>query len=755
MKRTALAAVLVVLLASVSVLLLPGCRDQEDSGPGPSTGEGNVLWRNELFDFAMDTLLNRSNEFFSEETRQKTMNRLDQWIHQQKPLEDWKPDPVIAGAAEDLEAGAKQVIQLAGRVSKLQQQGDAGPLDDMPGEFRSGGQRLHTAGLRLALLDVIQLGSQMVAMGDLLDKALADNSGNEEQAREAIRAIFSKLDPAEFGRLGVEILAFADRIDPSALKFGPMDSMMFQEAVWLRDVASWAGGTELDDPVKPAIALFDWVVKNVQLAREPGVDGSVAQSHVFQTPWETLLFGRGTGVDRAWLFVLLARQKNIDAALLGFVNENNVLTKLWGVGVLIEGKIYLFEPVLGLPVPKPGTQKLTETGMTFELATLDEAATDPAVLEQFSLFTKGDYVVRPEDMQRVVALIEAGPACVSQRMKMVENRLTGGQKIVFTSDATAQIERFKQNPFVVDGRMWPLPYRTLWHEIRFARERKQWMDKMLEPFLFPPQMPILWNARSYHFEGKFTGRPSAAMFYQAARRSDFSMDSESMIPEDEKMWHEIKIDASYWLGLMMAQSGNYRAAEDYLKTRVLGADPGGEWESGAAYNLARLAETVGDVDLAIDLLEIPTGIPQQIQGNLIRARWLRKAAGKPVPVLKDPEASKESASEAKKDSAAAPEAESKEEPSKAKPAEEASAESEKTPAPEKKETPPAKAEEKKGQPPAKVEEKKETPSPKVEEPSEPNDPELAKEPQPAKPKEGSPEPAAEPVKDPEPTKPVE
>lgn len=741
MKRTALAAVLVVVLASVSVLLLPGCRDREGSGQGASTEAGNVLWRNELFDFAMDTLLNRSSEFFSEETRQRTMNRLDQWIHQQKPLEDWKPDPVIAGAAEDLEAGAKQVIDLAGRISKLEQQGDAGALDELPGEFRSGGQRLHAAGLRLALLDVISLGSQMVVMADRLDEALADNSGNAEQAGKAIQTIFSKLDPAEFGRLGAEMLAFAHRIDPTVLGFGPMDSMMFQEAVWLRDVASWAGGDELDDPVKPAIALFDWVVKNVQLAREPQGDASVAQSHVFQTPWETLLFGRGTGIDRAWLFVLLARQKNIDAALLGFVDENNVLTKLWGVGVLIEGKIYLFEPVLGLPIPKPGAQKLTEKGMTFELATLAEAATDKAVLDQLDLFTKGDYVVRPEDLQRVVALVEAGPACVSERMKMVENRLTGGQKIVFTSDATAQIERFKQNPFVVDGRMWPLPYQTLWQEIRFARERQKWMDEMLKPFLFPPQMPLLWNARSYYFQGEFTGRPSAAMFYQAARRSDFSMDSENMVRENKQMWQDIKIDASYWLGLMMAQSENYRAAEDYLKTRVLAADPGGKWESGAAYNLARVAEKVGDVDLAIDLLEIHTGVPQA-QGNLIRARWLRKAAGKPVPALKDPEAAKESAEpEKKKDSEAAPEGESEEEPSKAKPAEEPSPEpdkmsdqpEEKSSAPDKKETPPAKAEE----------------------PSPPLPPEPAKKPESAKPEENSPEPAAEPAKEPEPAKPAE
>lgn len=661
MKRTDLGLVVAVaILGATLTPLLLGCKPQANSNGGGNTASSNVLWRNELFDYAMDKLLNRMDEYHSAEAQQRTINRLDQWVQIQKPLEGWKPDPVIAGLTEELRSGAEQVLELAQRINTLKQGGDAGAFDTLPGQFRSAGERLEAVAKRLALGDVRQLASQLVTMADQLDAIIAQNQATPDQTVEALRAAFSQFSVEEFGRRGIELMMLARRIDPSVLEFPAMESSVFQEAVWLRNVATWASGEELDDPVKPAIALFDWVVKNVQLVREPQAEGPNPPLRVLQTPLETLLFGRGTGIDRAWLFVLLARQMNIDAALLGLADENNALTRLWGVGVLIEGEIYLLEPVLGLPVPKPGSQKLTDNGMVCEPATLAEAATDDAVLRQFDVLKEGDYTVSAKDVQRVVALVDASPSYLSQRMKMVENRLGGDQKIVLTTDATAQIERFKKCQYVVDGQMWLLPYQTLWQEIRLGAERGQWLNKMLAPFVYPPEMPLLWKARSLYFKGQFTGNPSATMFYQAARRSDFSLDSAEIRAEDKQQWQEIKIDASYWLGLMVAQTGNYRAAEDYLKTRVLMADPGGKWEYGAAYNLARVAEATGDIPTAIKLYQIHLTGPQA-QGNLVRARWLMKLTGQTPPSLKADATSKpaeEDQSENGKETATTPESES-------------------------------------------------------------------------------------------------
>ena len=40
-----------------------------------------------------------------------------------------------------------------------------------------------------------------------------------------------------------------------------------------------------------------------------------------QFPWETLLFGHGTAEERAWVFILLLRQSDIDSAVIA-LEEN-------------------------------------------------------------------------------------------------------------------------------------------------------------------------------------------------------------------------------------------------------------------------------------------------------------------------------------------------------------------------------------------------------------------------------------------------
>lgn len=638
-----------VVLGCVSAYFSAGCKPQGEPGSSQNTASENVLWRNELFDYAIESLLTRMDEFYKPERRQETVNRLDQWVRIQNPLDDWQPDPAIAGVADELRGVVDELAGLAGRIEKLQQGADAGQADTLPGEFRSAGERLQAVGERLALGDVIQRASQLTMTAKQLEEMIGQNATKSpDEVIRVLRDAFLQFKVEEFRSLNNEYSVLAQRIDPSILEFPESDSRAFQEAVWLRNLAAWAKGDELDDPVKPAMALFDWVVRNVDLVREsPPENGQNPTIRVLQTPVETLLFGKGTGIDRAWLFVLLARQLDIDAALLELTDESGGASRLWGVGVLIEGEVYLFEPVLGLPVPKPGSMELTESGFTFRPATLSEAAEDEAVLRQFDIFKQGDYGIHAKDMQRVAALVEAGPSYLSQRMKMVEKRLAGDQKLVLTTDATAQIERFKKCRHIVDGRMWPIPYWTLWQEIRLGQARKQWHEARLRPFLFPPGLALLWRGRSCHFEGQFTGKPSATMYYQQARQSDFAMDSAAISAEDRQQLRENKIDAGYWLGLIAAQGGNYRAAEDYLMTRVLKIDPTGAWEYAATYNLARIAEATGKASEAIQLYRTHSAAPQ-LQGNLIRARWLMKLTGQPVPDLAPAADKEEEGAEAKR-----------------------------------------------------------------------------------------------------------
>ena len=55
----------------------------------------------------------------------------------------------------------------------------------------------------------------------------------------------------------------------------------------------------------------------------------------------------------------------------------------WAIAVLIEGKLYLFDPALGLPIPAPGKIGLDRDGrLDIRPATLAEVAADDGLLRR-------------------------------------------------------------------------------------------------------------------------------------------------------------------------------------------------------------------------------------------------------------------------------------------------------------------------------------------------------------------------------------
>ena len=72
----------------------------------------------------------------------------------------------------------------------------------------------------------------------------------------------------------------------------------------------------------------------------------------------------------------LCRQLGIDVGLLFYTPPGQKLPNPWVCAALIEGKLYLFDPRIGLPIPgRDGTG----------VATLDDALADPMVLDRLDL----------------------------------------------------------------------------------------------------------------------------------------------------------------------------------------------------------------------------------------------------------------------------------------------------------------------------------------------------------------------------------
>ena len=418
------------------------------------------------------------------------------------------------------------------------------------------------------------------------------------------------------------------------LEFPNPDLYSFLEAAWLRDVSSWARGDAVDE-LDQARHLFDWTVRNVQLDWGPAADASGTSGRVVQKPWETLLLGRGTATDRAWVFILLARQQGIDAALLALIDPEDASgqrTQPWVVAVLSQGQLYLFEPTLGLPLPAPHGVKREASGpLDIRPATLAQVADDDALLRQFDL-GEFRYPVEASQVQQVVALLEASPAYLSQRMRLVENRLSGDERLVLTAEPSAQAERLKACQHVGDARLWATPFQTLVQEVQLGPNRNQWWLVQMIPFMAPTgPHPGLWKGRQYHLKGIFTGEQSAATYYQMARPPDRAIrEAEQLDPRMKAALLRAKMDASYWLGLIAAEQGNHEAAVDWLGNRTLEATPQGPWTGGAKYNLARVYEADGQTAKAAQTYRSDRQSPA-LHGNLIRAGWLQ-----PQPTPKSP-----------------------------------------------------------------------------------------------------------------------
>lgn len=460
-----------------------------------------------------------------------------------------------------------------------------------------------------------------------------------------------RLDPLAL-RLPESLAKMAEMKDPGRMDFSEDDGDYLRESVWMRDVAAWARGDEIDD-VARARRLFDWVVRNIQLEPAVSPDGK-ARQRVPVLPWQTLLSGRGTAIERAWVFLLLARQQGIEAALIGLpVGGASQSLRPWALGVLVEGEVSLFDPALGLPIPAPGPLRRGEGGaLDVVPARLAQLAADPALLARLDDGPEHPYSVKPEQLKGAVALVEASPEALSRRMKLIESRLSGKQKVALTAEPTAASERWRKARGLADAGMWLYPFETRARMHEFPAEVANYRQWLMEPFLAAPAAG-LWKGRLLHLRGVFGGDNGATACYQLARPSntdleeagsalaqhyfkkgmeanpDRSADEARQDAENRAGTHAMlifraKYDASYWLGLIAYERGNWASATDYLSQRTLKAVPDGLWSAGARYNLARTEEASGRAQEAVKRYRANAKQDADV-GQAVRAAWLTTA----------------------------------------------------------------------------------------------------------------------------------
>lgn len=423
--------------------------------------------------------------------------------------------------------------------------------------------------------------------------------------------------------------------DLETMGFSPPDGIELRQAMWLRDASNWAAG-ETQNDLERAKRLFDWVVRNIQLDATDDADAP-------RLAWHTLLLGHGPAIDRAWLFMLLARQQGLDVVMLACPpTDGDSPPQPWVPALVLNEELYLFEPALGLPIPGPDGRP----------ATLAQAAGDDGLLRQLDLDDEHPYEMTSARLQAVTAMIEASPMYLSQRMALLESQLAGEQKVVLSVDAASLADSLRQCKHVADARVWALPYERLAAQARLGLKGKQRLAAEFEPFVVPfprevkkkvVMVPALWKGRVLHLLGEFSGEEGAMRYYQVSRPSESELARGPAILQEERAdlrgkitndeWRQAanrfsqlapmaKHNASYWLGLIAFESQNYTTAADYFAKRTIDVDVNSPWRAGALYNLARAEEALDQTEDAVSVyrqIESP-----QRHGNLLRARWLEE-----------------------------------------------------------------------------------------------------------------------------------
>jgi len=402
----------------------------------------------------------------------------------------------------------------------------------------------------------------------------------------------------------------ASRLSAEALaapEFESYDGRLLQEAIWLRDISRWASGNEFED-VGRANALFDWTIRNVQL------DAAGAGP---RRPWQVLLHGRGTAQQRAWVFALLCRQQGLDVVILEPTAET-CWPALWA-----DGQLYLFDTRLGLPIPGPDGEGI---------ATLEQLRAEANLLRRLDLDDM-PYAVNADQLQHLVANVVADQFDLSRRARQLERRLTGDDRVALTTSPSEWADRLKSAQGIDKVALWSVPFQVLHDQLELGKRDRTAEAKAFEPFAWRPQ---LWQARVLHFQGRvgpaggartadanefIDDHRKAAQFYASKQVRPAARDIARLSEERQPIDRASRLNAAYWVGLMLFDDGKVDVAIQWLGRPELLADDS-PWSAGASYNLARAYEKLDKIDEAIALYKADTS-PQR-HGNRLRAKRLRE-----------------------------------------------------------------------------------------------------------------------------------
>jgi hypothetical protein len=442
------------------------------------------------------------------------------------------------------------------------------------------------------------------------------------------------------------------------------DTRHIEDCMMYYGIAMRVAGT--GDDLARVRRVFDWVVRQVQLV-PPGSLSLATLGQAYARPYDILLRGMATEsegfwAERSWLFMVLCRQLGIDSGLIAYSKSNTLIPTfprygsyvetestlrgarklpnppiIWVCTAVIDGKAYLFDARLGLEIPGPDGEGV---------ATLNDAMSDPAVLERMNLPGMTPYGTSQASLvgspSKISILIDSSPGYFSPKMKLLQSELYGKNRTILYRSPAEQRDNFAKalGNRLGDVELWALPMQV---EQRLFTDPNFVKSIQASLVFFRPEWPLLY-ARIKHLRGDLDASIEEYVKLRFAENAPQVLDKKQTIPKEVQ--DALDIYATYYLGLAQLEKNKLDEAS-LMFERVLAMlpayGPGQPYYNmfrwGAHTNLGRIFESRKDYRSAIAHYSAvdPT---TQFVGNQIRARdlvWKDPMAERPDPLPPAPE----------------------------------------------------------------------------------------------------------------------
>ncbi|MFO0919490.1 MAG: hypothetical protein U0872_14415 [Planctomycetaceae bacterium] len=437
---------------------------------------------------------------------------------------------------------------------------------------------------------------------------------------------------AELDALPKSLLTDDQRAAILATDFANSDAFYLRNCIFFADMAKHASQSATSE-LDRVMALFNYSMRTISLLPEGAARLPVPL-------FEVVRLGKGSAGDRGWLFSALLKQQRIDAVIIQSKSDPNQQLS----GVVLDGQVYLFDPRLGLPIPRgddpPGLQ-ITRP------ATWSEMLAHPDWWQ--ALTVRGDlpYPWTVEELAAADVLVYAEAESWTGRMKLLESILPAESASViydalFDSNSSpglmGRVARGNSAWSAEQLRFWPYPLTVRQEAAKQREEILSTTVKFQVPFefvlagesqeQFQDMKPTFQHAKSRieQLSGKYqdatahylTVRHLMLESLPAALQSD-----RQRLQSIQQVYALAVFDATYWTAMCKFEQQDWKGAakglSDYLKR--FSQTP---WSAPARFHwMLSLAEQ-GDFPGAQAVgSTIPVDDPYREPAELLLRRWER------------------------------------------------------------------------------------------------------------------------------------